>query len=99
MVVELSSVSSLFVSTLWKALFVAYGWPYAVAAMLKIVQDCMAFLQPQLLRWLLAYISRYQDALFSPSENALPSALEGFTIAFVMFTAAVLQTIALNQVC
>ncbi|KAF8631681.1 hypothetical protein AX15_002266 [Amanita polypyramis BW_CC] len=81
--------------TLWKALFVAYGWPYSVAAMLKIIQDSLAFLQPQLLRWLLAYISRYQDARLDPLARS--SALEGFAIASTMFVAAVIQTITLNQ--
>ena len=71
-----------------------------MAAILKIVQDCLVFLQPQLLRWLLAYISRYQEARFEPSCNEkCPTLLEGFAIAFVMFTAATIQSITLNQVC
>ena len=49
--------------SLWVALFLSYGGPYAVAACLKVVQDCLNFLQPQLLRWLLAYISEYQRAV------------------------------------
>lgn len=85
-------------STLWKALFVAYGGPYAAALLLKIVQDCLAFLQPQLLRWLLAYISRYQDARSNPSKHEPPSLFEGFLIAFIMFSSATAQTVALNQV-
>jgi ATP-binding cassette subfamily C (CFTR/MRP) protein 1 len=86
-------------STLWKSLFVAYGGPYAVAAGLKIVQDLLAFLQPQLLRWFLAYISRYQSAHFGPSKSGdAPNKLEGFAIAAIMFCASVAQTIALNQV-
>ncbi|TFK44584.1 metal resistance protein YCF1 [Crucibulum laeve] len=85
--------------TLWKALFIAYGTPYAVAALLKIFQDCLAFLQPQLLRWLLAYISRYQSARFGPAndDHSEPNELEGFAIAVIMFIASVIQTIALNQ--
>lgn len=87
------------VSTLWKALFVAYGKPYAVAAMLKIIQDCLSFLQPQLLRWLLAYISWYQAARFGPMDgDDLPNKLQGFAIAVLMFVASVVQTITLNQV-
>ncbi|KDR65747.1 hypothetical protein GALMADRAFT_232908 [Galerina marginata CBS 339.88] len=80
---------------LWKALFVAYGGPYAVAAGLKVMQDLLAFLQPQLLRMLLAYISLYQSARFHPERK--PSDLEGFAIAIVMFVASVIQTICLNQ--
>ncbi|KAF9473354.1 multidrug resistance-associated ABC transporter [Pholiota conissans] len=81
--------------TLWKALFVAYGGPYAVAAGLKIIQDMLAFLQPQLLRLLLAYISLYQETRFKPEKQ--PSSLEGFAIAIIMFIASCVQTIALNQ--
>lgn len=87
-------------STLWKALFVAYGKPYAVAAGLKVIQDLLAFLQPQLLRWLLAYISWYQSARFAPVDgHDVPNKLEGFAIAGLMFVASVVQTITLNQVC
>ncbi|KAG6899872.1 hypothetical protein C0993_005842 [Termitomyces sp. T159_Od127] len=82
--------------TLWKALFVAYGGPYAVAALLKVFQDCLAFLQPQLLRWLLSYISWYQSARFGGVAQG-PSSLEGFAIAGIMFVASVAQTVALNQ--
>lgn len=84
---------------MWKALFVAYGGPYAYAAGLKIVQDCLAFLQPQLLRWLLAYISWYQRARFMPvGGEDKPNPLEGFSIAGIMFIASVVQSITLNQV-
>lgn len=81
---------------MWKALFVAYGGPYVIAAGLKVLQDILAFAQPQLLRLLLAYISIYQETRFD-SENR-PSNFEGFAIAVLMFVASVVQTIALNQV-
>ncbi|CAA7267383.1 unnamed protein product [Cyclocybe aegerita] len=81
--------------TLWKALFVAYGRPYAFAAGLKVLQDLLAFLQPQLLRWLLSYISEYQNSRLQPNER--PSKIEGFAIALIMFIASVVQTICLNQ--
>ncbi len=83
-------------SALWKALFVAYGGPYAVAAGLKITHDLLAFLQPQLLRWFLSYISAYQETRFNATER--PSKSEGFLIALLMFVASVVQTIFLNQV-
>ncbi|KAF9005892.1 metal resistance protein YCF1 [Cyathus striatus] len=82
---------------LWKALFVAYGGPYAVAAGLKVIQDMLAFLQPQLLRWLLAYIAQYQNSRFGPSSAERPSKFEGFAIAALMFVASVIQTVTLNQ--
>lgn len=83
-------------SALWKALFVAYGGPYAVAAGLKITHDLLAFLQPQLLRWFLSYISAYQETRLDATER--PSKFEGFLIALLMFVASVVQTIFLNQV-
>ncbi|KAH9946530.1 metal resistance protein YCF1 [Amylocystis lapponica] len=81
--------------SLWAALFAAYGAEYAVAAGLKIIQDCLAFLQPQLLRWLLSYISDYQTARYS--GDARPSLAEGFAITLVMFIASLTQTVILHQ--
>lgn len=77
------------------SLFAAYGGSYAFAALLKITQDCLSFLQPQLLRWLLAYISEYQTA--RSHGTATPSPFEGFAIAVIMFAASVAQTIILHQ--
>ncbi|KAJ7043446.1 P-loop containing nucleoside triphosphate hydrolase protein [Mycena alexandri] len=79
----------------WRSLFSAYGGPFAVAALLKFSQDCLAFLQPQLLRLLLAYISRYQNARFK--DGGKPDPTEGFAIAICMFVASVIQTVLLNQ--
>lgn len=70
-----------------------------MAGLLKLAQDCLAFLQPQLLRWLLAYIARYQEARFDPSKHEYPGLFEGFIIAFVMFTSATFQSVTLNQAC
>ncbi|KAF5362251.1 hypothetical protein D9756_002523 [Leucocoprinus leucothites] len=81
---------------LWKALFIAYGGPYAVAGGLKFVHDCLAFLQPQLLRLLLAYISAYQSARFGPGGGR-PSDLQGFAIAVIMFVASMAQTAFVHQ--
>lgn len=83
--------------TLWKALFVAYGRPYATAAGLKILQDLLAYLQPQLLRWLLSFISWYQMSRLRPGNEKSPPLFEGFFIAAIMFIAAVVQTITLHQ--
>ena len=89
----------LFSKSLWVALGVAYGGPFAFALFLKIVQDSLAFLQPQLLRWLLAYISDYQSARFGGSLHETgPSKLEGFSVALLMFISSVAQTIVLHQV-
>ncbi|RPD60042.1 metal resistance protein YCF1 [Lentinus tigrinus ALCF2SS1-7] len=82
-------------SSLWMALFVAYGGPYAFALGLKLIQDSLAFLQPQLLRWLLSYIASYQSSHRSGTEDH--SAIEGFSIAAIMFGASIVQTIILHQ--
>jgi ATP-binding cassette subfamily C (CFTR/MRP) protein 1 len=85
--------------SLWKALFLSFGRSYAVAAGLKVIQDCLAFSQPQLLRMLLAYISRYQNARYGllPPDEPRPSPFEGAFIIVIMFIASVLQTITLHQ--
>jgi len=74
----------------------AYGSPFFVAAGLKIVQDLLAFAQPQFLRWLLSYIAMYQAAFRANAET--PDPVEGFAIVILMFTTALLQTIVLHQV-
>ncbi|KAJ3484887.1 hypothetical protein NLI96_g5332 [Meripilus lineatus] len=81
--------------SLYLGLFAAYGGPYAIAGGLKILQDCLAFLQPQLLRWLLSFISEYQTSRLHGSDG--PSAVEGFFIAVLMFAAAITQTVVLHQ--
>ncbi|THU99163.1 multidrug resistance-associated ABC transporter [Dendrothele bispora CBS 962.96] len=84
--------------SLWKSLFIAYGAPYGFAAILKFTQDMLAFLQPQLLRWILSYISMYQSArLWGADAPGKPHPLEGFCIAFIMFVASTAQTVILNQ--
>jgi ATP-binding cassette, subfamily C (CFTR/MRP), member 1 len=81
------------------ALFTSYGGPYAFAACLKLLQDCLSFLQPQLLRLFLSFISSYQSAKLSGiDEHVAPSALQGFSIATLMFVAAITQSIFLHQV-
>ncbi|KAH9000229.1 P-loop containing nucleoside triphosphate hydrolase protein [Lactarius akahatsu] len=81
--------------SLWTALFVSYGGPFAFAACLKVLQDCLSFLQPQLLRLFLSFISAYQSARLSDTSG--PSPLEGFSIATAMFVAAIIQSILLHQ--
>ncbi|KAJ3872855.1 multidrug resistance-associated ABC transporter [Lentinula edodes] len=85
--------------SLWKSLFIAYGKPYAFAALLKLLSDCLSFSQPQLLRMLLAYISLYQSARFGPwsVDVAKPDPLEGFMYAGLMFVVSTSQTVVLNQ--
>ncbi|KAI0272641.1 hypothetical protein BC834DRAFT_840866 [Gloeopeniophorella convolvens] len=84
--------------SLWPALFASYGGPYAVAAGLKITVDCLSFLQPQLLRLFLAFISAYQASkLNEDTSKPAPSPVQGFAIASTMFCAAITQSIILHQ--
>ncbi|KAG2112527.1 P-loop containing nucleoside triphosphate hydrolase protein [Suillus clintonianus] len=84
-------------SSFWVALFLSYGGPYMGAAFLKLLQDGLAFLQPQLLRWLLAYISNYQSTKGTANVLVGPSPLEGYAVAIIMFVASMSQTVVLHQ--
>ncbi|KAF7360533.1 hypothetical protein MVEN_00784300 [Mycena venus] len=76
------------------SLFLAYGGPFFTAIFIKLASDSLNFLQPQLLRWFLSYTSRYQK---SRQDGSAPAPTEGFIIAIIMFAAAGIQTIILNQ--
>ncbi|KAF3930045.1 hypothetical protein ABW19_dt0202750 [Dactylella cylindrospora] len=76
--------------SLWIAFARGYGAPFSFAAIFKLVHDCLAFVQPQLLRFLITFIQSYD----SPDPER-PT--RGLLIAFSMFLAAVLQTTALHQ--
>jgi hypothetical protein len=75
---------------IWTALGAAYGGPYAFAAILKAVQDCLAFAQPQLLRRLLVFVQSYG------TEHAQPAS-HGFALSASIFLVAVVQTSFLHQ--
>ncbi|KAG9024994.1 hypothetical protein FS837_005122, partial [Tulasnella sp. UAMH 9824] len=75
---------------LWRAMYHAYGGPYAFAAFLKVLQDILAFVQPQLLRLLLAYITAYQ------ADKSLTQ-YQGVALVMAMFVAALAQTAILHQ--
>ncbi|CAE6470998.1 unnamed protein product [Rhizoctonia solani] len=76
--------------SLWGALARAYGGQYANAAVIKIVRDFLSFAEPQLLRFLLAFIARYQ-------AGKTESAFVGWAIAAAMFVLSVVQTAMLHQ--
>ncbi|KAG1838637.1 P-loop containing nucleoside triphosphate hydrolase protein [Suillus subalutaceus] len=84
-------------SSVWLALFLSYGGPYMGAAFLKLLQDSLAFLQPQLLRWLLAYISNYQSTKGAANILVGPSPLEGYIVAIIMFVTSMAQSVVLHQ--
>ncbi|GAA5821197.1 hypothetical protein JCM3770_005247 [Rhodotorula araucariae] len=71
------------------ALASAYGGPFFLAALFKLGQDSLAFLQPWLLKRLLAFVSSYNSPDGEP-------AFHGYVIAVAMFCCAVTQTLLLH---
>jgi ATP-binding cassette subfamily C (CFTR/MRP) protein 1 len=76
--------------SLFVALAKAYGGPYATATVLKLSNDLLMFLQPQLLRSLLQWVASYKTGVPEPP-------IKGFCIAALMFLCAVAQTSLLHQ--
>jgi len=76
--------------SLWIALFSAFGGPYFRGACIKTVSDVLAFIQPQLLRYLISFVDSYR------TENPQPP-IKGAAIALAMFAVSVGQTTFLHQ--
>lgn len=72
------------------AIFQAYGKPYFVAGCLKGLYDMLSFLQPQILRLLLNWVSSYKTL------NPMPP-VAGYGIAILMFITANVATATLHQ--
>lgn len=68
------------------ALTAAYGGPFFIAALFKLLQDTLAFVQPQLLRRLLQFVASFK------SDDPEP-AFHGYILAFGMFACAITQTV------
>jgi ATP-binding cassette, subfamily C (CFTR/MRP), member 1 len=79
--------------SLWIAIFRAYGGPYALAAVFKIGNDLAAFAQPQLLRFLIAFVASYSGR---PGVEEEP-VVKGAAIALAMFAVAMFQTVMIHQ--
>ncbi|KAI1331203.1 metal resistance protein YCF1 [Xylariaceae sp. FL0255] len=77
--------------SLWIALAKAYGGPYLVATIFKMLNDISAFTQPQLLRLLIAFVASYDLG-----KNPQPP-IKGAAIAIAMFFVATLQTTMIHQ--
>ncbi|KAJ5280205.1 Metal resistance protein YCF1 [Penicillium angulare] len=76
--------------SLWIALFKAFGGPYMRGALIKSGSDMLAFVQPQLLRYLIAFINSYN----SPDPQPI---IRGVAIALAMFFVSICQTSCLHQ--
>ncbi|EMC96931.1 hypothetical protein BAUCODRAFT_433092 [Baudoinia panamericana UAMH 10762] len=77
--------------SLWIALFRSFGSPYFVGAVIKTGADVLAFVQPQLLRYLIAFVDSYR-----PGKTPQPP-IKGAAIALAMFAVSVGQTAFLHQ--
>ncbi|KAK8225721.1 multidrug resistance-associated protein 1 [Phyllosticta capitalensis] len=76
--------------SLWIALGSAFGGPYFRGAVIKVGSDVLAFVQPQLLRLLIQFISSYR------TDDPEP-VIRGAAIALAMFAVSVSQTACLHQ--
>lgn len=76
--------------SLWLALFRGFGGPYFRGAMIKTISDCLAFIQPQLLRLLITFVDSYRT-------DHPQAVVRGAAIALAMFAVSVSQTAALHQ--
>ncbi|KAJ5665324.1 Metal resistance protein YCF1 [Penicillium maclennaniae] len=76
--------------SLWIALFKAFGGPYLRGAIIKSGSDALAFVQPQLLRYLITFIDSYRGPEPQP-------VIRGVAIALAMFLVSVVQTSCLHQ--
>jgi hypothetical protein len=68
----------------------AYGGPYLVAGLLIAIYDCLSFVQPQLLRLLLSYVSSREG------DHPMPL-VAGYAISILMFLNAIMSTALMHQ--
>lgn len=76
------------------ALFTAFGSDFLLGGLFKALQDCAAFIQPQLLRLLIKFVNDYSQSL--DKGEPLPLT-RGLMIAGSMFVVSVAQTACLHQ--
>ncbi|KAH6654420.1 metal resistance protein YCF1 [Truncatella angustata] len=77
--------------SLWLVMFKSYGGPYMLATVFKAANDLSAFAQPQLLRYLIAFVASYDKG-----KEPQP-VVKGASIALAMFLVACLQTSMVHQ--
>ncbi|KAK3676345.1 ATP-binding cassette glutathione S-conjugate transporter ycf1 [Recurvomyces mirabilis] len=77
--------------SLWIAMFRSFGGPYFWGAVIKTGSDTLAFVQPQLLRFLISFVDSYK-----PGNTPQPAS-KGAAIALAMFAVSVGQTACLHQ--
>ncbi|CAK9442267.1 uncharacterized protein LODBEIA_P60100 [Lodderomyces beijingensis] len=72
----------------------AFGVEFLLGGLFKGAQDCLAFIQPQLLRLLIQFVNDYSKS--SKRGEPLPLT-RGLLIAFGMFVVSLVQTACLHQ--
>ena len=77
--------------SLWVAMIQAFGGPYLRGAIIKTASDCLNFMQPQLLRFLIAFVDSYRAG-----QTPQPP-VKGAAIALAMFAVSIAQTLLLHQ--
>ncbi|RCI15841.1 hypothetical protein L249_2959 [Ophiocordyceps polyrhachis-furcata BCC 54312] len=77
--------------SLWITMFRAYGGPYMMAAVFKVVNDLTQYIQPQLLRFLISFVASYKHV------DTQQPIIKGASISLAMFACAVLQTTMIHQ--
>lgn len=78
----------------WVSLYRSFSRPFVLAAGFKVVQDCLAFVQPQILRQLLSFVEQW-ELTSVPALRGTP--LRGYTLVVLLFITAMMQTMALHQ--
>lgn len=76
--------------SLWIALIKSFGGSYLIGALIKCISDCLSFVQPQLLRFLIRFMESYR------TDEPQPI-IKGVAIALAMFLVSVGQTMSLHQ--
>ncbi|RKF55054.1 Metal resistance protein YCF1 [Golovinomyces cichoracearum] len=79
--------------SLWMAVIKAFYGPYLRGSLFKVISDTLAFVQPQLLRLIIAFVKSYKKGNPGPPQPIV----HGILISLAMFAASIFQTIALHQ--
>ncbi|KAK3717789.1 ATP-binding cassette glutathione S-conjugate transporter ycf1 [Vermiconidia calcicola] len=77
--------------SLWIAMIQSFSGPYLRGAIIKTLSDCLNFVQPQLLRFLITFVDSYRAG-----QKPEP-AIKGAAIALAMFAVSIAQTACLHQ--
>lgn len=80
-------------NSLTLALLKTFGSKIALAGFFKVLHDMLAFVQPQLLKIIINFVTQYNDA---KDKTKIPI-VKGFLYAFYMFVVGFVQTCVLHQ--